>query len=166
MCWGRMAFGQDRIDEEEGPFAAVTTGTRHTCVTRREDGHVLCAGERDDVTTPLPGAFDALVAGDEYTCGLRANGRIECWGRPNDDGRLTPPGGAYMALRAGRRHACALTLTGVVRCWGDTPADPPPADDEAGFTAVAPGTDHACALTRTGLAHCWGDDAEGQRSPP
>ena len=74
--------------------------------------------------TPPEGAFASVSAGDEYTCGVRTNGLIECWGSNKDIvsqyvGQATPPGGSFTSVSAGWFHACGLRTDGSVECWGD-----------------------------------------------
>jgi alpha-tubulin suppressor-like RCC1 family protein len=58
-----------------------------------------------------------VAAGNAFTCGIKANGTIACWG---DDtyGQATPPTGAFMVIGVGADHACGYRDTGTLVCWG------------------------------------------------
>jgi len=73
-----------------------------------------------------------VTAAFDFTCGLRADGTIVCWGC--DDcvaGFLTAPSGTFVQMTAGGGHACALKTDGTVTCWGSTyyGESTPPASD-------------------------------------
>src|SRR4051794_14730985 len=61
-----------------------------------------------------------VTAGNAFTCGLKANGSIACWGN-NGNGESTPPTtGTYTQIDSGgtTQHSCALTSAGGIKCWG------------------------------------------------
>ena len=66
-----------------------------------------------------PSAFTQVSAGyGSYSCGVRGDGTIACWGF-NANGQATPPAGdTFTSLSAGNFHNCALTSAGGVACWG------------------------------------------------
>ena len=145
VCWG-WGRGLDyprsqRLpvawDVPSGPFTAISVGRDYACGLR-PDGEAACWGhgklraERHDVSEtpderenrrrlePPPGPFTALSAGDEFTCGLRPDGEVACWGMSDtDSGRelSEPPPGPFSAVRAGYKHACGLRPDGRVTCW-------------------------------------------------
>lgn len=126
----------------------------------------------------------ALALGQSFTCALRANTTIACWG-DNSVGMLGAPGGArptagtvpglnrMTAVTAGLKFACALDADQHAWCWGDNTfgqlgsfppnaGSHPPAmvlgpDGQAlrKVTAIAAGGRHACALV-DGAIWCWG----------
>jgi hypothetical protein len=63
------------------------------------------------------GPQKALAAGANFTCGLKQDGGVSCWGG-NGQGQPTPKPGRYLQLAAGTRHACGLKEDGSVGCWG------------------------------------------------
>ena len=66
-------------------------------------------------------SFASVSAGWNYTCGVRDDGSVECWG--NDyyvwvNGRATPPAGEFASVSAGGSHTCGVRRNGSVACWG------------------------------------------------
>ncbi len=162
-CWGLNDNGQlgDGMITNRSIATAVMSpgyeqlalGRLHTC-GRRSDGIVQCWGDNQygqlgDSTTAdrrtrttnvvgLTGVID-LVAGEEHTCAIVANGAVRCWGR-NQYGQLgdgtttnrstpvpvrvsgTAPSGAEFRgvdrLALSAFHTCARLTTRLVRCWG------------------------------------------------
>ncbi len=157
-CWGSNNWGQ----LGNGSYAhaltpvtvsglidavAVSAGGGHTCAMT-STGRVQCwgknfGGELDDVgnwtnalTPVMVSGLDEVVfisAGENHTCAVISNGRIECWGEGfsgqlgggSTTETLTPVTVSGLsdavAVSAGGSHTCALTRTGQVHCWGRTP---------------------------------------------
>ena len=132
------------------------------------------------------GARPRITSGLNFSCALRSNGTVACWGR-NSSGQLglgdtqvryqptTVPGltGA-VSLVAGESHACALLDDGTVRCWGlgssgqlgnnstlnrTSPVEVSGIDNAVSLTA---GRLHTCARLGDGTARCWGSNGNGQ----
>jgi len=136
----------------------VAAGDRHVCV-RSDAGRVQCwgqgrEGQRGDGLfdampqrwhgphpPPMPrtaqtvatvtGLEDVvrLAAGSDFSCALRGDGSLRCWGADRDgqlgDGgdapRATPvvvPVAPVADLSLGAAHACAVLRAGDVQCWG------------------------------------------------
>jgi alpha-tubulin suppressor-like RCC1 family protein len=194
---------------------AVATARSHTCVLRAS-GELWCFGRGlegqlgngastyallpvkviDDVDlvgpagTPVPHApipWVGMAATEFFTCGMRGNGQVLCWGanfngqlgfgatgnrnRPSLVDGLTDA----IAITAGRVHACAIRATGNVACWGSsfalgrTGADlyvpaliGSPASPFANALTVAAGGIHTCATTMAGATWCWGQSPQGE----
>jgi alpha-tubulin suppressor-like RCC1 family protein len=78
----------------------------------------------------LPGSVRAITTGGNFSCALRSDGGVSCWGL-NSAGQL---GGtsdfspvpvdvaglasAVSAIAAGFYHVCGVTGDGGVTCWG------------------------------------------------
>ncbi len=113
-------------------------------------------------------AFDdwvTVAAGEQHTCGLRANGRLLCWGN-NESGQLDAPDDVVVVgLTAGHGFTCAWDAAGEVSCWGisDEGQLEPPSDALDGLDA---GASHVCGLAASQRAECWGRDVEDQATPP
>ncbi|MGH7701089.1 MAG: RCC1 domain-containing protein, partial [Gemmatimonadales bacterium] len=74
--------------------------------------------------------FEAVAAGERFSCALNAQGAAFCWGT-NSFGELgtgttdqaTTPQAVvgevtFASLSAAGRHTCALSPTGIAYCWG------------------------------------------------
>ena len=118
--------------EEEEEFTAVSAGEGISCGLRT-DGTVTCWTSRGrwssagsdrlvrlyDPMAKMPaGEFPALSAGVCYSCWLRTDRTVTCWGR-NDFGQAEAPAGEFTAVSAGRFHSCGLRTDGTITCWGD-----------------------------------------------
>ena len=119
-----------------------------------------------------------ISAGDHYTCGLLANGTLECWGYltdtlvcvapergaadgydpercwPEGDNRSgMPPAGSFSSITSGPHHMCALKEDGTGLCWGGGPI---PNSMERRYASIAAGLNHTCGLRESGKVECWG----------
>jgi hypothetical protein len=95
---------------------------------------------------PPSGTFTQIVAAPYFTCGIRPDKSLTCWG-DTTLGQATPPGGTFDAVAIGDLNGCALRTDGSVVCWAE--GSQPPG---GGFTSVSAG-DYgmdACGLRRTG----------------
>ena len=124
--------------------------------------------------------INALAAGETFTCALREDASVDCWGA-NDFGQLGDgstvdhalPGkvaglSGITAVATGHFHACALDDAGVVRCWGHGGAGQLGQNSAASSSlplivplpttavAVTAGGTHSCAQLATGELRCWG----------
>ena len=109
--------------------------------------------------------FSEIAAGRRYTCGLRTDGTVACWGEDRD-GRTDPVEGTFEHLSVGSDHACAIDERGHIRCWGqeilgdrgraieDTP--------DGQFLSVTVATNTSCALDPGGYAVAWGSNYQQQ----
>ncbi len=128
--------------------------------------------------------YIAVHAGGSHTCGLKADGKVQCWGQ-NSSGQLgnnsTTPSAlpvtvgseTYQALSAGMYHTCALKTNGDLQCWGNdsngqlgngawTTRLVPYLVVGNGYESVSSGGNHTCAIKTTGQLFCWGYNAYGQ----
>ncbi len=147
-----------------GALSRIALGDAHTCGLREDDGRAVCTSftrnEYDETSV-----FSDIVAGVEYSCGLRDDGAVSCWGADTGLGEIYPPEGAFTVLAGGKRHACALDADGAAACWGwkdSGRASPPP---EARFSAIAAGGSHSCGVAEFGNLVCWGKNQYGQSEP-
>lgn len=138
------------------------TEVRHACLLDR-DGGVRCLGQNlaGEADAP-PGPFVAVADGARFSCGLRPDGGVECWGAVADGGTRTGP---FIALAAGARHACGLRADGEAECWGESDAGALAAPPGLGAVALSAGRLHTCARLADAGVRCWGDDRFGQSSP-
>lgn len=212
-CWGKGdsgRLGTGSTDDEAVPveiegggddWVAVDAGVAHACGLRAS-GRLYCWGadrygqlgdgapseDRDAPVEVLGGSthWRAVGVGGFHTCGIRASGRLLCWGA--DDLGQVGDGGArrsagvlapipvagpvqdWSAVTAGDRRTCALRPNGQALCWGRGVSSrlvtrqplvigrPRPL-----WQAVVAGADHTCALTTGGRVFCQGYDDLGQQ---
>ncbi len=140
------------------------------------------APEADAATTPT--AYGTVAAGEVFSCALRPDGKVQCWGS-NYQGKLatgdeTPhyaPTAAKIvpsatAIAAYLDHGCAIVAGGKVVCWGGSgtgAANGQPAisaviavDIAKPVVRLALGNAFTCALDGDGGVWCWGDNQLGQ----
>lgn len=144
FCWGNNQRGQ----------LGLQTGTTFNPVARAVSGGI---------------PFSALAAGSAFTCGLRTDGSLWCWGLINNSS--TP--GRYFAsltfaqLSAGWQHACGLTTGGDAYCVGNNANGQLGTNDSLVlgghvFVSISAGRHHSCAVDAAGAAWCWGSNTYGQ----
>ena len=130
----------------------------------------------------------ALRIGNEHTCTLVGDGRMQCWGT-NYTGQLGDGtfGGFAMvpqfvhnidgAMKAiiGGFHTCAILADRTVQCWGrnqdgqigngDSTTDvtlPVPVGGLGPVQDLVGGGYHSCALMTDNSVRCWGRNGRGQ----
>lgn len=157
------------------PATAVAAGDSHSCALTRT-GRVVCWGRHP--TEPclhdcLDGADDhvfepcsqpsptnaghfpeatGLVAGDDHTCVIDADGQLVCWGHPFGEPRQFRPRSTGPRTYASDvidvdiegTRGCIMHRTGEVRCWGsfgqiEEHAVVPPGDVIVALSAGGPG---------------------------
>ena len=101
-----------------------------------------------------------VSAGSSHSCGIRADGAVECWGN-NDHGKADAPDGAFVAVAAGGDHSCGVRVDQSLECWGslsNTRSDVPEGSFVSVSAAVGSGTtgNHSCGLRTDGRSVCWG----------
>jgi alpha-tubulin suppressor-like RCC1 family protein len=213
-CWGSDALGQTGSGGAADGGAAstplraigvddavdVAAGSKHTCVARL-DGTASCWGDNGkgqlgdgliggSESTPVT-VIDlddavAVAAGGDFSCAIRADASVVCWGA-NDSGQLgngsqsasaSPVPVAdlanVVAIAAGQAHACAIDDEGGVHCWGagksgqlgagtvGSKTKPVTVDSLPPARIVAAAQRSTCALTEAGSVYCWGANDLGQ----
>ena len=139
-----------------------------------------------DVVGPPRVEASQVVSGDEFSCALRIDGTVTCWGW-NDVGQLgdgtqllsSAPvlvqglGDATQIAAVGR-HACAVRKGGSVVCWGSNEtrqlgdgsnkgsAIPVAVVQLTDVEEVSASYNSTCARRKDGSVWCWGDNASGQ----
>src|SRR5262249_14432891 len=160
------------------------------CWGKNDNGQLGTGSAGPAQTKPQPVAggmtYARLTAGVNHTCGMTADGIVQCWGY----GAFGQLGNKSLASRsipvnvqtslifvdiaAGFAHTCGIAQGGSVYCWGDermgqlgngvsggaTPA-PSQARTPAGmkFTQIGAGATFSCGLSENGVVYCWGSNA-------
>jgi alpha-tubulin suppressor-like RCC1 family protein len=211
-CWGYDNFGQigdgastgatspRRIGSFED-WANVSASYRHTCGVRK-NGKLYCWGRdtfgqigdgdvaNDHAAPSRIGTFEDWVrvdAGGHHTCGVRANGKLYCWGHDYngqvgdgaDTGATSPRRiGTFedwSRVAAGLSHTCGVRTNGKLYCWGygefgqvgDSEEDllaesPRRIGSFEDWSRIAAGDSHTCGARTNGKLYCWGSDSYGQ----
>ena len=104
--------------------------------------------------TPTGTQVLAVDAGSDYTCAIRPDGTLACWGGDHY-GQATPPAGTFKVVSAGGYHTCAIKDDDTLACWGldDYGEATPPAGT---FKVVSAGWGSTCAIRTDGRLLCWG----------
>ena len=154
--------------------------------------------EVEDAGSPgeaVPDRTPGLALGGAFSCVLREDGAISCWGS-NRNGQLADPdletgeaafrGEAARVpgipdprqLEAGALHACALAGDGVAWCWGHggwgqlgdgeqlDRAVPGKVELDGPIVELALGEGHSCARRADRTVHCWGRNTHGELGMP
>ena len=163
-------------------MARVPPGRRRSLVTAGVCALIGCG----DSTGPErdPRLFTAVSAGASYTCGIRADSTLVCWGL-NNSGQLGDgteedrhvPTAIVSELRftdvsAGEGHTCAIAHGGSAYCWGsnaygqlgDSTSNSPtpiPVTADLVFTTISVAGNRTCALASDGAPYCWGENGGG-----
>lgn len=131
-CWGLLSFTPMYPGVAPRPTSLVppasvkgnamqvSVGDAHVCALLMT-GRVECWGDNHEGQTTVPaGAYRAVVAARDRSCGLTTRGEVVCWGRPITWMHKTyvPPAGPFVELDLGDSHACARRSNGSVVCWG------------------------------------------------
>ncbi len=97
-----------------------------------------------------------LVSAGYFTCALKQNGSVQCWGDNSYGQSRGYSGTDVLGLTGGHDFSCALKQNGSIQCWGDNSYG-----QSANYTgndaiAVSAGSVHTCALKQNGSIQCWG----------
>lgn len=173
-CWGWD--GRGHTDPPAGTFRSVSVGYAHACAIG-ESGEVICWGAEgffpgscmsfECVGEPYgdgvinqgqqnapTGTYRSVSLGRYFTCALREDGTVACWGG-NRRGETDAPTGTFRSLSAGVYHTCAIRESGEVECWGWNgwgQTDAPPGK----YRFVEAREWSTCGLRESGEIECWG----------
>lgn len=126
--------------------------------------------------------FVQLSGGTNHTCGLTANGGVQCWGAGSfgqlgnglTNRSLIPVSvsgleAGVASIAVGGDTSCAVTTAGAAKCWGrgdygrlgnGTDVNSLVPTDVSGLTSgvksISSGINHSCVVLTTGAAKCWG----------
>ncbi|MDE0319887.1 MAG: hypothetical protein OXI97_08390 [Acidimicrobiaceae bacterium] len=168
-----------QTDVPPGSYSHISIGDGHSCGLHA-DRTIECWGDNlygeidipepteldddaHDSGEPLVPYVDISVSG-RHGCGLRADGRIRCWG-DNSYGQLDTPDDFFLAVATGTGFTCGVRVDGTPRCWGlndDGQGDPVPGQ----YTQLSADYGYACGLLRSGFIECWGDNWTNQANAP
>ncbi len=138
---------------------SITACTEHPT---RPESAVRPPESPSRLIVPSSETYLKVGVGAQFSCALRSNGVIECFGFNGLGGgpaRRQAQVGTYTDLDVGGYNACALRSDGVMQCWDNDVDDPiplvtPPAGHV--FTQVSAGGNASCGLRDDGVAECIG----------
>src|SRR5713226_7883929 len=117
-------------------------------------------------TVLAPPSAGAISAGQNFTCGVRTEGILACWGDDANRQVTDMPAGTFLQVSSGSAFACGIRTGGTLACWGDDGMGQVSGMPAGTFTQVSAGGFHACGLKTGGSVTCWGYNQFGQASPP
>ena len=134
------------IDAPGGTFTAISSGGRTECSYSPSSRVLECAS-------------------GSFSCGIRPDGTVDCWGS-GPFGQTDPPPGRFSAVSAGQDFACGIRTGGSLACWGsgyfsDGTGPGPGRPPQGTFASVSvggsglPGGSFACGVRTDGTAECW-----------
>ena len=160
------------IDAATGVISGTPTvesrATTATVTVRDSAGNTALTDLEFPAILTRKQAPTVISAGDNHSCGIRADGTATCWGL-NDNGQADAPTGHYTAIAAGRWHSCAIRTDRSIACWGanqnqnNSGQTNPPTGH---FTTIAAGDSHSCALKADESIACWGHNYYGESDAP
>eukprot|EP00801_Mesodinium_rubrum_P000290 Mrub_00290.p1 GENE.Mrub_00290~~Mrub_00290.p1 ORF type:complete len:1198 (-),score=380.09 Mrub_00290:121-3615(-) len=130
-CWGKCDFGLCQIPSTFTTGAYfVSVGYDHICALKTlpemseefyNRSHSLCwGGDNAHGQTTIPEDFthyiDSIFAGKGYTCALKDNLNLRCWGISYYYN--TKLDAYWRSISVGGRHSCGMQ-GGFYRCWGN-----------------------------------------------
>ena len=198
-------FGQ--AEPPSGTFLQVSAGGRHTCGVRTDHTVACCGSHLDEPnkkigvwdqleldnsqSIPPSGEFFQVGAGLNYTCGIRTDKSMECWG---GFAELKPPTNTfYSQVPGGGRGRCGLKTNGTIVCFNiqDLPGSEgirvpnstcrcpypgrPENDNSCACTSspdqsfsqiLEVGSISNCGVRTDNTVACWGYDEVGQTFSP
>lgn len=210
-CWGRSVYGvlgnastataQTPVDVVGGTvWSRAAAGYYHMCGVRT-NGTLWCWGYNNygqvgngttgtgNISSPVQvgtvTTWSDVAAGQYFTCGLRANGTLWCWGLNNysqvGDGTTTTRTSpvqigtaSWSDIAAGQQHACGIQTNGRLYCWGrndygrlgtgNTTIQRTPflVDANSTWSQVTTGYTYSCGIKTDGSLWCWGYNVYGQ----
>ena len=166
FCWGNVAGDEDNPRTQvpaDTLFATLVVAKTHACGIVEGSREVNCWGDPSNRKLQAPaGGFASIAVGDFYTCGVKINGSIACWGKDTVVNLAPPPEltTAEYAIELGNDFACVLKPQGAVICWGDSVSSARGVGKVApgSYTTISAGSEgsHACGVRREGTIAYWG----------
>lgn len=163
ICWGDNIFGAvSNTPTDLNTAKYFVTGLYHN-VAQYEDDSSACWGSPNpsfgQCNTPSGTSYKLETAGNEATCYIISNGKLECEGN-NNSGQCNVPNdlGAVKEADMFNRHACAITQIGNrVICWGSNDYGQTIVPNNLIASSVRTGYFNTCAIREdTSEVICWG----------
>lgn len=214
-CWGDNSSGQlgdgtnaksnvpTKVGSDTDSWIKIAAGDEHTCGIKA-DNSLYCwgdnsFGELGDSTTAnkkVPAKAGAEAdrwiavevggeSGYSYTCGIKTDGKLYCWGSNNNgklgDGtagnRLVPTqigDDKWLEITTGLVHTCGIKADKKLYCWGENSygqlgdgttvkKDVPAKIGNDNWLEITAGSAHTCGIkTEDNSRNCWGSNLYGK----
>jgi hypothetical protein len=115
-CWGQYTFTVGA-----GTYDAVEVSGTHACALIPA-GLVECwADEGWNLPDPPMEALLAVDVAFLYSCGIRSDSTLTCWGDVEYEfDQMEPPSGSFSDVSIAGGHGCAISSTrDAIECWGN-----------------------------------------------
>ena len=116
---------------------------------------------------PPEGEYVAVAVDEHFSCAVRSDSSLLCWGWGNADNAFLV-GEGFTDVGIGDEAFCGLLGDGGVECWerggahsGGAPQRVKISEvtpEGKGFVSITVGTRHACGLRQDSTVECWGDN--------
>jgi len=165
-CWGINTSEQINIPDDVFDAKDLILGDKYTCAI--VSSKLICWGEDAQYFEGQFRKLDEykkLSGGGHHICGLRLNGKVECFGS-RDSKAISPPDDLDYAtdLISGFNHSCIIDKNKKVTCWGDNEKkalDYPFSNKVVKQLFSSSSANHTCAKFSDGEFDCWGDNKAG-----
>ena len=138
---------------------AGTSFAQNPAITWGNNGQGQCI-------VPVGETFVEVVAGSDYSIGLRADGTAIAWGR-NDNGQCNVPAGEiFVQVAAGGGHSIGLRADGTAIAWGQNSQGQCNVPAGEIFSKIAAGGYFNIGLRADGTAIAWGYNYSGELNVP
>ena len=151
------------------PLSTFSEGQFHGCGIVKATGALTCwstegwLGDGNQYTPPA-GKFTQVASSAGYSCALKADRSVACFGAAAPP----PPKGPFLALAAMQQDLCGIRVDGTVACWGAgiSAGAQLPEGKDGKLTQLSCGERHCCALREGGAVTCWGEADNGRLTAP
>ena len=170
--------GAEQLDPSSRSWSKLSVGGRNVCALDA-NGHLGCWGkDTGSVLNPPAGTFKQTDGGSDFSCAIKADDTVVCWGGAGSFGQIHPsevPTDEFKQTAVGEFHACAIRADDTVACWGglyrETAGGPilqqPAAVAPTGqFKAISAGPDLTCGIKSDDTLQCWGETTHDRHTVP
>ncbi|KAL3536278.1 hypothetical protein ACH5RR_004739 [Cinchona calisaya] len=181
FCWDSTGLSSDLVPPSFKPNAYfhIAAGRTHVCALRgtyyseADWGSVDCwdiVRQSNNGLSSRPSslfydqhvstlAFNKIVSGDGFSCGIAREGGLVCWGPNSKNLGVSGDPGDLGILASGINSICGFSeVSGGIKCWGSNNSfgiDPP---GGIRLVSMAAGAKHFCGIREDDHGiECWGN---------